>query len=89
MAAALAQFLRQNRASRIRKAACKRRSRHWATECLFALSAIVSLISSSAAGAKQNGLQQEKTEGFLFVILYLYTAKCSPEGCGSGPAAAL
>ena len=38
LAAALAEFLRQNATSRIRKAAYKRRLRHWATECFFTLS---------------------------------------------------
>ena len=38
LAAALAEFLRQNATSRIRKVACKRRLRHWATECFFTLS---------------------------------------------------
>ena len=60
--AALAELLRQNGTSRIRKAACKRRSRHWATECFFALSFIVGLILSSVAGDEQNVLQ-EKTVG--------------------------
>ena len=62
VAAALAEFLKQSGTSRIRKVACKRRWRHWATECFFILSFTVSLILLSATGAEQNGLQ-EKTVG--------------------------
>ena len=65
VAAALAGSLRQNGTSRIRKAACKRRSEHWAAECFFTLSIIVSLILSSATGAEQNGLQEKTVSSTL------------------------
>ena len=56
-AAVLAEFLRQRGTFRIRKVACRKRLKHWATVFYFIPSFIASSILLSATGAKQSGLQ--------------------------------
>ena len=57
VAAVLAEFLAQRGTFRVRKDACSKRLKHWATVFSFIPSFITNSISLSATGAEQNCLQ--------------------------------
>ena len=57
VAALLAESLRQRGTFRIRKDACRKRLKHWATVFFFIPSFTVNSVPSSAIGAEKNSLQ--------------------------------
>ena len=60
----LAEVLRQRGTFRIRKDACRKRLKHWATVFFFIPSFTVNSVLSSAIGAEKNSLQGKIVDDF-------------------------